>query len=523
MDAAKNRDLRILCFYKLLGISLLCLSVQRMWRSTQDVPGLGIEGFLKQAELYAWTPGLFLSNELHLLLNWGCFLILSGCVIFGRYRNIILGMLLVVVTSHFFSIPGRVSNNFFVVLLSIGILTFVPRSDSKDADPNSEPLTIVLLRHLMLLTYAFAVLHKLNASYFSIEDSALRAVFPGGVYQLFSTLNEASGLDIETLFFSFLIPASLIVELAIPVLLSIRRTRLVGCLCGLIFHASITYFSGIVDYTVVILSFFVLFLTEADFKALVDRIKRCDHRKWWTSVGVALALESLVLFMGSGLSKFPDVASGFFWVVDQAIAIFVLFVSVYCIYTILAWMLEQRTVTPLSEPRMAGSSIRSLYAWIGNRRGAFILIVLFDCLYVLNCMGPYLGAKYYYSQTMFSGLEMDTRNNNHFFLPYVRVFENDTYLKIQDLNFTPEIEPYYLESNRGLQLLLKNQEDSWVEKNFLFSVLSHASRDNRFHVSVTFVEDTPGSEPVQWRDIRDYQEELGFHPFNLYPWFKEEG
>ena len=89
---------------------------------------------------------------------------------------------------------------------------------------------------LVILLYLFASLHKLNSGYFSDYSFATRFYFDivegmrmraGGFAALFPT--DDSFLRILPYF-------SIVSELAIPILLFIRRGRLVAILIGVLFH-----------------------------------------------------------------------------------------------------------------------------------------------------------------------------------------------------------------------------------------------------------------------------------------------
>lgn len=505
-----------------MGFSLLCHAIQWIRRATQDSHGLGIKEFLMQSELYAWTPGFFAANEVHLLVNWVFLCALSGYLIFGKYNRVILMILLAVAISHFFALPARVSNHYIVLLWAIGILAFMPSWKFEGQTPNSTPLAVSLLRHLTLTTYFFAVFHKLNATYFSTEESALTAIFPDGVYTLFGVMEKVTGLEFQTLFFTFLIPISIIVELAIPILLAMRKTRLVGWVCGLIFHASITYLCGIIDYTVVILSFYILFLSKEDYSAFIDRLRQFTRRKIWVSAVVMIAFESLPLSMGSAQARHPDFASGLIWYTEQAVGYLVIFVIVYVLYTVLEWMVDRRTLTAPAEYRESEYTLKNSAGSLRRRQGVVALVIFINGIYILNGLAPYLGAKYYYSQTMFSNLKVDPTHNNHFIFPEWRIFENDSYFKVLHMEFSPEVEDNFLNQNRGLELLLNNYEQHLVEKNFLFSVLSHACTEGEFGIAISFVEETHQSKLVLWSSVRGHLDEMEYHPFNFYPWFKLE-
>jgi hypothetical protein len=60
------------------------------------------------------------------------------------------------------------------------------------------------------------------------------------------------------------------------------------------------------------------------------------------------------------------------------------------------------------------------------------LIFLFDGLYITNCLAPYLGFKFNFSQTMYSGL-LPTAEN-HLFFPKIPIFQDDTYAFVTSID-----------------------------------------------------------------------------------------
>ena len=60
------------------------------------------------------------------------------------------------------------------------------------------------------------------------------------------------------------------------------------------------------------------------------------------------------------------------------------------------------------------------------------LILLFDGLYIINCLAPYLGLKFNFSQTMYSGL-LPTAEN-HLFFPKIPIFQYDTYASVTSID-----------------------------------------------------------------------------------------
>lgn len=126
--------------------------------------------------------------------------------------------------------------------------------------------TLTGLRLLCMLTYAFAVFHKLNASFFSLETSTAP---PFALLFL-----ETAGVSRETALAFFGYPtiyATLATEAMIPILLLRRGTRLLGCFIGVTFHLAMMA-HGILDFPVLIVGFYPLFMGLEEARALLDRL-----------------------------------------------------------------------------------------------------------------------------------------------------------------------------------------------------------------------------------------------------------
>jgi hypothetical protein len=122
--------------------------------------------------------------------------------------------------------------------------------------------TLTGLTALCALTYLFAAFHKLNAGWFAGNAGAsmlAASLRPLGVPPIAKTLLE----DPVTY-------GTLAVELALPCLLLLRRTRLLGCLLGLLFHLPMLA-EGVMDFPTVALAFYPLFLSPGQARHLLGR------------------------------------------------------------------------------------------------------------------------------------------------------------------------------------------------------------------------------------------------------------
>ncbi len=127
--------------------------------------------------------------------------------------------------------------------------------------------TLTGLTSLCVLTYAFAVFHKLNLAYLAPATSTA----PPFVL-LFA---EPLGLPREAALSLLGYPAiygTLLIEGSLPILLLRRWTRLAGCLVGALFHGAMMA-RGIMDFPTAILGFYPLFMGRDEARELLAGVR----------------------------------------------------------------------------------------------------------------------------------------------------------------------------------------------------------------------------------------------------------
>jgi hypothetical protein len=118
------------------------------------------------------------------------------------------------------------------------------------------------------LTYAFAALSKLNPVWFSLENSpALDFVLP------YTYLLGIPGRNAVALLGYPAIYGTVAVEALLPFMLLWRRTRLLGFFLGLLFHLPMLG-QGLMDFPLIMMAFYPLFMSGEEARELCDRIKR---------------------------------------------------------------------------------------------------------------------------------------------------------------------------------------------------------------------------------------------------------
>jgi hypothetical protein len=141
-------------------------------------------------------------------------------------------------------------------------------------------------RLILLVFYVFAAFAKLNPAFF---DPAVSC----SLFYANQALENAALPTIDPASFWSRIPiwGSAIVEICVPVLLLIRRSRYLGVTLASVFHLLISFDLGqhFYDFTAVMLPLFMLFLPAHSSAHLLDQL-----RKWRPSRALARALTLVI-------------------------------------------------------------------------------------------------------------------------------------------------------------------------------------------------------------------------------------
>jgi len=251
-------------------------------------------------------------------------------------------------------------------------------------------------RLCLLAFYLFASFAKLNAAFFTRSTSC--AVF------YFGESTDSVGLRALQLGGAAWLQWAVIlgtaaVELSIPFLLIMRRTRHLGVVVGLVFHGvlAVDHQHEFFDFSAVLAALFVLFLPPSAGEWVAERVGSLRAR-------LALADERLPLAVHAGVVA---VATGIGLVVatDMVRARTALdlgwwpwqLYSIACIVAVLRY-LAQRRPTPVR----------------GALRPHHIAFVLVPLLVVANGFTPYLEVKTGYGWNMYSNLRTVDGDSNHF-------------------------------------------------------------------------------------------------------------
>jgi len=240
-------------------------------------------------------------------------------------------------------------------------------------------------RVALLVLYFYAVLHKLNHDFFDPQVScgaallsmvADRLPVPDGVWARVTA-----------------IWGTLIVETAIPVLLVLRRTRLLGVALGLVFHFLLAQIpgTGLYSFSTMIFALLTLFLPQGFAERLAARLSDIRLRirpLRWTILGMlpALVVVAVLAHARGRLLLFGLIV----W------NVWLLTLAVVCRPVLLG---RKETDSGVVKPFRMRTAL-----W------ALPLVLL------LNGLSPYLGLKTLTSFSMVSNLRTEGRHPNHLFM-----------------------------------------------------------------------------------------------------------
>jgi hypothetical protein len=246
------------------------------------------------------------------------------------------------------------------------------------------------LRLVLLAGYAFAAFAKLNSAF--LDPMVSCAAFFAD-----QTSRSLLGPPIPpgSTAAAVAVVGTVAVELSIPVLLVLSRTRPFGVALGLAFHTLISFDLGqhFYDFTAVLVALFLLFLPPSFAARLAGRLRRLPEglRDVLGASGVAAALVLVALAVGGPAPLLPFVAF-------PAWAAYALTL----LAAVLVGLRRRGTVT-WPPPGMA---------WRPTPMAAVVV-----ALALVNGVLPYLGVKTAYGYTMYSNLALADGRSNHLLVP----------------------------------------------------------------------------------------------------------
>ena len=248
---------------------------------------------------------------------------------------------------------------------------------------------VPLARWVLIVFYFFAAFAKLNHAFFTPSVSCGNFYFDELAQSLHISVHSAMAGG-----WSHLVSIGVAgTEMSIAVLLSMRRTRFIGVVVGLVFHGLIALdqthlFS---DFSSVLVALFVLFLPAAFATDIVAQFRGFAYRdrlRMCCAAGCGLVL--MIQWRQGDTRLFRD-ALGWAWVVfDVAVLVLV--------------------ARFLSRPHPRADERPLSFA----RHGVPRWMAIVPLLVLLNGLSPYLELRTAYAFNMYSNLQTANGDSNHF-------------------------------------------------------------------------------------------------------------
>lgn len=278
--------------------------------------------------------------------------------------------------------------------------------------------TAPYLRFELLIMYFFVVLHKLNYDYFNSSVSCS--------VELYTDIASAYPFFPQGVWMHWIIIGSILsFELAIPVLLMIPKTRVLGVFIGLIFHFILSLHPNlyILSFTAELYALYVLFLPAKTIDKIAERLKQLNEQigsKKTVALSAGICIIGFGIFITFALLKGANVSTVFLkknlgtLFLDSVHTIWI----IGCILLVAGAALTFRSQLLHSSQ---SSSSQFKLSW-----SPLLLLLM---LTILNGISPYIGLKTATNFSMFSNLRVDGSTTNHLFMPasyQVSGFQNDT-------------------------------------------------------------------------------------------------
>jgi hypothetical protein len=281
--------------------------------------------------------------------------------------------------------------------------------------------TLQGLTWICALTYFFAFFYKLNREWFSASsrgsDFLARPLAP-----ILSWLDApAASRAVEAL----AIYGTLLLEVALPCLLFLPRTRRLGCFLGAGFHLPMMM-QGVIGFPVLILAFYPAFLESGEAKALRGWLRRPP----WSRLVTAAALGGYGLWVLAAAPKTASMAArGLPWIpwaviANAALAGAVVVLGAYVTLALGAWWWAGLHRRPAIEPGFAPSP-QGAPAATGP---AVALALAIGALCSANQLAPFFGLPAVGPLIMFSNISPDYRN--HLILPGIPLVSAFDYVRL---------------------------------------------------------------------------------------------
>jgi hypothetical protein len=279
-------------------------------------------------------------------------------------------------------------NNHWLITTFVNIIIIIFYSTIIN-NPNADLSKMFnAIKRILLIVYIFALLHKLNTDFLD-HNVSCGALF----YQKFT--NRFPFLPKSLLFEISTIWITLIIEILLPICLSIDWTRNTTICIALIFHGTIGFnpLSQFWNFSSTVYAILFLFApTECSdhiLKFMKDHATKKNYYILYTTF-------FLIIYFSYAIKGFDVNAGLICW-------------FLYCVLTIKIVSIGSATIK--NKTFVHKKTVREQHST------ANILTKLTLILVVFNGLNPYLGLKTEGTFSMFSNLRTELNSTNHLFIP----------------------------------------------------------------------------------------------------------
>lgn len=309
--------------------------------------------------------------------------------------------------------PERVSNHWaFTTFVNLTILLALARVLWREHSGRVEKGALFLdfapvVRLELLVLYFYAVLHKLNTDFLDPTLSCAAQQY-GQIAAQFPLLPTAAWAQYSAIY------GTLLVELAIPVLLVVRRTRLAGVLLATLFHFVLAVNPEAVfyDFSSMLFAVYFLYLPHDYWGALRERWVRSG-----AGAGVRARVSGRTLRLAAkGVLALIALAVVAAWLKGAAPRQAAT-VNAAQEGARLAWVVYGGLLIAAFLTVARGTPLLAAVRGLDSLRPRTAVPALVLLLLLLNGLSPYLGLKTDNSFSMFSNLRTEGERWNHAILP----------------------------------------------------------------------------------------------------------
>jgi hypothetical protein len=277
-----------------------------------------------------------------------------------------------------------------------------------------------VLGAIFVFMYYAIIVSKFNEAFFDFEISCMTMM-----YSTFAVNNPLGTIIAQNFDTGFLFWLFIVIEVALPLLLTFRRTRLLAVYIGLPFHVLL----GLMhhwSYSTMMIALYLVIAMPAFLELIGQIVQWLGRRRTaaivWSFRGyVAITLLAVAwsALTGTYGEQAPFGLSFNFWIYQWLIWATVLSAGI-----ILAALRSHALYGPFN-----AASATLFWTW----QPKWLWLIFF--LAVLNSSSPYTGFKTQTSAAMYSNMRTEGGMNNHFFMPTLRLFNfTDDLVEVLDSN-----------------------------------------------------------------------------------------